>query len=457
MTGRRRIFLILLIMTAVSFALVAISVSFLYNTALKEEQERLVETAQSQARLIEAVARFDSRYSRNYPEGPEMATLSQIEDAHRQYKGFGETGEFTLARLENDNIIFLLSHRHSDLDHPRPVPFKSDIAEPMTRALSGQSGTMVGHDYRGELVLAAYEPVNELGFGIVAKIDLSEIQAPFKMAIAVTLGISVLVILGGVYLVYRVSNPIIRLLENRSSELAAANDRMHQEIDERIRTGDDLKWELSVNTALSEMHAPLTSHLSPIEEIAEVILHKAQTLTGSKDGYVSSIDPVTGDNIKHTLTEMVEGQCAVAEKDKPRVFPKGEDGRYPGLWGHALNTSDAFFTNSPDSHEASTGVPKGHMPIQCFLSVPVVLDDELVGQIALANKDSEYTERDLGAIRRFGEYYALAIQHRRAEEALQEARKGTESFHVLDVHLDPKDTSPALQRMTSAFGKKVKS
>jgi len=42
------------------------------------------------------------------------------------------------------------------------------------------------------------------------------------------------------------------------------------------------------------------------------------------------------------------------------------------------------------------------------------------------------------------------------EEALQEAGKNTESFSILDVHLDPEDRSLALQRLTYALGKRVK-
>lgn len=61
----------------------------------------------------------------------------------------GETGEFTLARLEGENIVFILSHRHFDLDTSRPVPLDSELAEPMRRALSGESGSVVGLDYRG--------------------------------------------------------------------------------------------------------------------------------------------------------------------------------------------------------------------------------------------------------------------------------------------------------------------
>ena len=80
------------------------------------------------------------------------------------------TGEFTLARREGDQIVFLLNHRHYDLDNPKPVPWESEFPEPMRRALSGECGTTVGYDYRGEVVLAAYEPVAELDLGIVGDV-----------------------------------------------------------------------------------------------------------------------------------------------------------------------------------------------------------------------------------------------------------------------------------------------
>ncbi|MGB6422760.1 MAG: thiamine pyrophosphate-dependent enzyme, partial [Anaerolineales bacterium] len=42
------------------------------------------------------------------------------------------------------------------------------------------------------------------------------------------------------------------------------------------------------------------------------------------------------------------------------------------------------------------------------------------------------------------------------EDALQEVGEHTESFKILDVHLDPQDRSQALQRLTNALGKRVK-
>jgi len=213
MSERKRVLVLILIMATASLIVASITISMLYRAAFEEERARLVETAQSQARLIESIARFDAIYSRDYQGGPEEATLSKILDAHREYKGFGETGEFTLARRVGNDIVFLLSHRHYDLNDPRPVPFDTELAEPMRHALSGLSGTVVGLDYRGELVLAAHEPVAELNLGLVAKIDLAEVRAPFVKSSAVALVFVVLVVVAGMALPLRISSPIIRRLE----------------------------------------------------------------------------------------------------------------------------------------------------------------------------------------------------------------------------------------------------
>jgi PAS domain S-box-containing protein len=198
-----------------------------------------------------------------------------------------------------------------------------------------------------------------------------------------------------------------------------------QDISARKQAENELKRELTVNSALSELYEPLISPDASIEDIAYTVLDKAKALTGSEHGYVSSIDPASGNNVSHTLTEMMKDQCNVTPKNRI-TFPRDEDGRYKSLWGHALNSLEAFYTNSPPNHFSSAGLPPGHIPIGNFLSVPVLLGKELVGQIALANKSENFTDKDMEAIGRIAEFYALAIQKNRAGEALQMAKNGLE-------------------------------
>jgi PAS domain S-box-containing protein len=223
MFGYKWLMLLTFVMVCVSVVVGGIAIGSLYFAALGEQRARLMNTAQSQSRLMESIARFNQQHLGEFPGGTEAATLQQIEDAHRQYTGFGETGGFAFARREGENIIFLHSHR-AGLERPMPVPFDSHLAEPMRRALRGERGTIIGPDYLGTEVLAAYEPVAELDMGIVAKIDLAEVRAPFVRAGSVAAGAGLIVVILGAALFVGLANPMIQRLqrsEHESRTLAA--------------------------------------------------------------------------------------------------------------------------------------------------------------------------------------------------------------------------------------------
>ena len=213
MSEKRSIFLLILILTAIVLIATAITSVSLHESEFENQRKRLVVTAKSQARLIEAIARFNRKFNQGYPGGTFQATLSQVSQAHDNFRGFGETGEFTLAKREKDRIVFLFRQHLHDLQIPEPIPFESGLAEPMRQALMGHSGSLIGLDYRGENVLAAYEPVAELDLGIVAKIDLAEIHAPFVKTGIITGLLAFIVILAGAFLIVRITNPIITQLQ----------------------------------------------------------------------------------------------------------------------------------------------------------------------------------------------------------------------------------------------------
>jgi len=222
LTPRKRILLLTAIMAFLVATTSIITIGILYKTAVNQEVIRLTETAKSQARLIEAIARFNKKYTHDYPLNATQATLEQVREAHSKYEGFGETGEFTLAKKEGEQIVFLISHRHYDLDNPKPVQWNSKIAAPMRAALSGESGHIIGLDYRGVTVLASHEPVADLNFGIVAKIDLDEVRAPFIKAGLITAIFALFLILIGVNFFFKVTNPLLEHLNNAVDSLQKA-------------------------------------------------------------------------------------------------------------------------------------------------------------------------------------------------------------------------------------------
>jgi len=219
MPTKRAIALLIVIMSVVAIVIGAASILILYDTAFEEKRTSLIQTARSQARLMEAVARFDMKFSgKDIPGGAIEATLSQIREAHEEFSGMGRTGEFTLARRAGNQIFFLLRLRHGSLDTPTTVRFSSNLAEPMRRALRGESGSVVGLDYRGATVLAAHEPVAVLNLGIVAKIDLAEVRAPFVRAGSYVAIVAVLLTGIGTVLFFRISFPLVRKIEENEEQ-----------------------------------------------------------------------------------------------------------------------------------------------------------------------------------------------------------------------------------------------
>jgi hypothetical protein len=222
MSPRRRILLLILIMAIIVLVVEVMAISMLYRTALDEQKSRLQETVVSQARLIESIFRFNSIYLKNYHAGAKEATIRQLIDAHKQYHEFGQTGEVILAKKEKDNIVFILQHNHDDVKTPTAVPFDSKLAQPARLALLGLSGTTIALDYRGEKVLAAYEPVGELHWAIVAKIDMTEMRAPFIKAGLICALFGILAIILGTIIFVKVTEPLIKNLHDTVAQLQDA-------------------------------------------------------------------------------------------------------------------------------------------------------------------------------------------------------------------------------------------
>ena len=191
------------------------------------------------------------------------------------------------------------------------------------------------------------------------------------------------------------------------------------DITERKHMMQEHQWDLAVNRALAELADALIDPSFTIEEVADTVLAQARQLTGSEHGYVSSIDPETNDMIAHTLTHTMADQCGMPADKQSIVFQRRPDGRFPALFGLALNTGQGFYTNDPHRHPASTGLPQGHIAIHNFLTVPALMGYQVVGQIALANSDHDYSDRELDAIARMAKLYGLAVQRMRRQNALK--------------------------------------
>ena len=209
----------ILILTVVTFGVSILAFTLLYHMTLSNKKAQLIEIAEAQAGLMEAMGKFNAFFqSGDLAGASRSATLSQIRESHRQYDGFGDTGEVVLAELRGNRIRFLSPTRKEDFEIPDAIDHDSALGAPMQLALAGKSGVFEGPDYAGDNVLAAYEYLPFLDMGLVVKIDKSEVLAPYIRAGLISGGIAVLLIALGVLLNIMMVNPLI----NKVYEFAGA-------------------------------------------------------------------------------------------------------------------------------------------------------------------------------------------------------------------------------------------
>jgi len=124
-----------------------------------------------------------------------------------------------------------------------------------------------------------------------------------------------------------------------------------------------------------------------------------------------------------SMTREVWDRCQVPSKDV--VFHREQWG---GLWGKALIEKRILFSNE------GLSVPLGHIPIGRAAAVPIIYRDEVIGGFVVANKETDYIEKDLVLLRTLADYVAPVLQsrlirgreekeRRQAEAALKESEE----------------------------------
>lgn len=179
------------------------------------------------------------------------------------------------------------------------------------------------------------------------------------------------------------------------------------DVTEKKKAVGQLEEELVLNEAMTELSKQLIKPGLSLQEISSLILSFCKSFTQSEYGYAGTIDPANGDLILYTFDEMIAGGC-INEGSTMRC--KAVNGKYPSLWGRSLNNLKPFYTNEPGSSHDSDNSPDHHFDVKNFLSVPVMINNKLVGQIAVANSKKPYSAKAVEAVKKLSNLYSIAIE-----------------------------------------------
>lgn len=227
-SARRRILLLSGVLVFCCAAVAAACLQLLYNAAFDQESLRLREMAYSRAIQIEAMARqLQASGDFGASNSPELvsAVLQMQEASLDVAPSFQSTAARNIGYRDGQSLRIIEHDPDSGKAQTVELPLRSDLGVPMRRAVEGHSGILVAPDAHGEMVLAAYEPVSDLGLGVVAKVALSEVRRPFFSAAWLAAFVSLVVVLLGVLLITRLSNPVIRRLAAVAQTLRHAKER----------------------------------------------------------------------------------------------------------------------------------------------------------------------------------------------------------------------------------------
>ncbi len=266
---KKRMILLTLISVAATLAVAFIIIGLSYQAAIDQTYLRLQDSARSQTRLIESMVRHEREDGHDVD--PVAHALGIIHGAHKTYAGFGGTGEFVLASLSGDQIKFHVQQRLSLTAVPVFTAVDGAWAEPMKRALNGESGTLLAQDYRGEIVLAAYESVQGTGLGLVAKIDRQEIIDRFIPLAVGAVAIAIVVAVLSAFLFARLGDPIVQRLRGHKKSLKASvkNER---------RVAANLRAREAQQKAIAELGLDVLSGITLEELFSKTVTVAAEVL-----------------------------------------------------------------------------------------------------------------------------------------------------------------------------------
>ncbi|MDQ3057927.1 MAG: PAS domain S-box protein [Pseudomonadota bacterium] len=153
-----------------------------------------------------------------------LPTLTRLA---RDLTDLGKTWDMGLCVRRQDRLQCFPQHLNPQVFFT-PLVNVDGVSLPMTRALQGETGSILTRDYRAQNVVAAYGPVSHLGLGMVVKVDASEVFAPVREQVLLAIGLISFFAFGGTLLLRQRIRPLVVNLVDAQIQAHTQEQRFRQ-------------------------------------------------------------------------------------------------------------------------------------------------------------------------------------------------------------------------------------
>jgi PAS domain S-box-containing protein len=148
----------------------------------------------------------------------------------------------------------------------------------------------------------------------------------------------------------------------------------------------------------------------PDNQMYEQVLQQVMTFLESRAGIFGYIDD-EGDLVVPTISRSLPERRSVGRD--PVVIPRESWG---GAWGEALVYRRSVLANRPEPAQPS------HPPTSRSIVVPIIDREELIGLLAVANRDRDYTEEHMRELEDIANHVGPSLHARLVRDRLERER-----------------------------------
>jgi len=201
-------------------------------------------------------------------------------------------------------------------------------------------------------------------------------------------------------------------LENRGAtrnQQLAAEFQQLQVTEQHVR-GNEIRLQSLVR---------ILQHQAPsVQALLDYALAEAIQLTESKIGYIYFYNEKKQEFTLNTWSDGVLNVCAVT--DPHTVYQLN----HTGIWGEAVRRRKKIMVNDFQApHPLKKGYPKGHVPLNKFLTVPIFSSGQIVAVLGVANKETDYDQRDVLQLKLLMDGVWKEVDRKSRETALRQEKE----------------------------------